>query len=207
MEVNNMPTTFTLLRHGPVAGSPALYGHTDVSLSEQGHIAMCSAIDVIHSHLQIDHIVSSPLVRCSRAAQLFAQQNNVPIAIVSDLKEMNFGDWDGIPFDQLADEWKNLEAFWQSPSTIQPPNGELLEAFATRIIRAWETLLASSKPQHYLVACHGGAIRIIVAHLLNIDWRNANLFTQLHISYNSSTRIEIGDFENSAPIIKWIGCV
>jgi len=118
---------------------------------------------------------------------------------------MDFGIWDGVPFDELGDEWKNIEAFWDSPHSMQPPEGESLTDFAARVITSWESLVSNIKPGHKVAICHGGVIRILIAHILQLDWRNPALFKQLQIDYASCTRIEIGDYVGAVPVIKWIG--
>ncbi|RYE51090.1 MAG: hypothetical protein EOP48_18730 [Sphingobacteriales bacterium] len=70
-----MVATFTLLRHGQVAGPAALYGHTNVALSEQGYNAMHASMKKIHALQSIDTIVSSPLIRCAQLAELFSTQS------------------------------------------------------------------------------------------------------------------------------------
>ena len=107
----------------------------------------------------------------------------------------------------LGDEWKNIEAFWQSPHTMQPPEGESLTDFAARVIHSWESLIDNTKPGHKVIICHGGVIRILIAHLLQLDWRTPALFKQLHIDYASCTRIEIGHYDGALPIVKWIGVI
>jgi alpha-ribazole phosphatase len=200
-----MTTTITLIRHGQIKGEPALYGHTDVALSEQGHTSLYNVIECIHTLAPINKFISSPLKRCADVAQVFAQQYELDLQLIPEFKEMHFGDWDGVAFDQLGDEWKNLEAFYASPFLIHPPNGETLEIFANRVIDAWHDLTKQVINSHCVLICHAGVIRIIIAHILRMDWKNANLFTQLHIDYASHTRIEIGNFENAVPVVKWIG--
>jgi alpha-ribazole phosphatase len=204
-----MTTTFTLLRHGQVSGAPALYGHTNISLSEHGYTLMCAAIERINESLTIDRVVTSPLTRCAKVAKLISVKYAVPLHIVNDLAEMHFGDWDGVAFDQLENRWAQLEAFWQSPDAVQPPNGEQLDGFARRVITAWEKLVTDTSKNinstHNLVICHGGTIRIIIAHILQIDWRNAALFTQLQINYSSYTRVELKGPGKTQAIIKCIG--
>lgn len=197
--------TFTLLRHGKVDGQPALYGHTDVALSAQGYSDLAAAIARIHVQAPIHNIVSSPLLRCAAVAHSFAAEHKIPLQLEPQLKEMHFGHWDGVAFDSLGNSWQELEAFWHSPAVVTPPAGETLDAFAQRVIQAWEWLAKSNSGQHQLIVCHGGVIRIILAHILQIDWRNASWFKQLHIEYNSSTRIEIADHAAAKAQIKWIG--
>lgn len=195
----------TLVRHGKVAGQAALYGRTDIALSAAGHTDLTRTLNNLHMQTPIHHLISSPKVRCLKVAQEFSSQHNIPLHTEVNLQEMDFGIWDGIPFDELGDEWKNIEAFWESPHSMQPPEGESLTDFAARVIGSWESLISNKKPGHEVVICHGGVIRILIAHILQLDWRNPALFKQLHIDYTSCTRIEIGNYEKAVPVIKWIG--
>lgn len=196
---------FTLLRHGQVNGEPALYGHTDIALSEQGYSDVAAALARTHAQSPIHSVVSSPLIRCAAAAHAFTEQQGMPLQLEPQLKEMHFGHWDGLAFATLGDSWPALEAFWHSPSTATTPGGETLEAFAQRVIQCWERLLNRNSGQHQVIVCHGGVIRIILAHILQIDWRNPSWFKQLQIAYSSSTRIEVGDYPEAQAQVKWIG--
>ncbi len=194
----------TLVRHGKVNGKPALYGHTDIELSEQGQQDLFRTLTHLHEREPASQIISSPLIRCAVLATAFAQEQQIPLRIEPALKEMNFGVWDGIAFDELANDWQALENFWQTPHSAHAPEGETLADFAARVINAWETLLQQTDAGHHLVVCHGGVIRIIIAHLLGIDWRNPRLFRQLQVDYASHTRVEIDSYHDATPIIKWI---
>lgn len=198
----------TLLRHGKVDGPAALYGHTNIVMSAQGRTELRRATNAIHQQQPITHVISSPLIRCAQSAQEFSQVNQLPLQIIDSLQEMHFGNWDGIAFDNFAEhQWQEIVRFWETPATAHAPDGEPLQQFAERIIRSWQIIAGNTEAKHQLVICHGGVIRIIIALLLNLDWRNAALFKQLHIDYASHTRIELSDAENSLPIIKWIGVI
>jgi alpha-ribazole phosphatase len=196
----------TLIRHGKVDGPAALYGHTDIAMSEAGAAELLCNIRHIHQQNPITHLVNSPLIRCAIPAQEFARHYELPLAIVDDLKEMHFGEWDGIPFEQFDEKrWQLLTHFWELPSKAHAPDGESLQAFAERIIACWKKIAANNHAAHQLVICHGGVIRIVIAYLLDLDWRNASLFRQLNIDYASHTRIELPIYENASPVIKYIG--
>lgn len=198
-------TLITLVRHGKVAGPAALYGKTDIPLSTAGHSDLTRALNNLHTQNPITQLISSPKIRCLQVAQEFSTQQHIPLQTEDNLQEMNFGVWDGIPFDELGDEWKNIEAFWHSPDSMQPPQGESLTEFAARVIASWNLLIRDNTPGHKVIICHGGVIRILIAHILHLDWRNAALFKQLQIDYASCTRIEIGNYENALPVVRWIG--
>lgn len=194
----------TLVRHGKVNGKPALYGHTDIELSAQGQQDLRRTLTRLHEREPVIQIITSPLIRCATLASLVAQEQQIPLRIEPALKEMNFGIWDGIAFDELVNDWQALENFWQSPHSAHAPGGETLADFAARVINAWENLLPQLDAGHHLIVCHGGVIRIVLAHLLGIDWGNPRLFKQLQVDYASHTRVEIDAHPDAAPIIKWI---
>lgn len=196
----------TLIRHGKVNGPAALYGATDIAMSSTGADELQRNIERIHQQNPITHITSSPLVRCAMPAQFFAQQHQLPINIIDNLKEMHFGEWDGIPFESFNEhQWQSLNQFWETPSTAHRLDGESLQQFAERVMNCWTTIVENTAAKHQLVICHGGVIRIVIAHVLNLDWRNASLFRQLNIDYSSHTRIDIGDYENALPVIRYVG--
>lgn len=201
-------TLITLVRHGKVAGPAALYGKTDIPLSAAGHDDLTRALNQLHRQNPISQLISSPKIRCLQVAQEFSAQHQIPLQTENNLQEMDFGVWDGIPFDELGDQWNKIEAFWHSPDSMQPPQGESLSDFAARVIAPWQSLMSTNTTNtlgHKVIICHGGVIRILLAHILQLDWRNAALFKQLQIDYASCTRIEIGNYESAVPIIKWIG--
>lgn len=188
-----------LLRHGKIDGEAALYGHTDVQVAQstndkicQDFIGFCQRNDV-----SIDNIITSPLVRCASLAQRIAMSQSLATpALVNAFKEMNFGQYDGVPFDTLHQQpqhWQVLESFWQDPVQHTLPKAELLTGFSYRVSHAWQQLVEQTRQQQLntLVVCHGGVIRMILVHVLNVDFRNPLWYTQLSIDNGSLTTIAI----------------
>jgi alpha-ribazole phosphatase len=139
-------------------------------------------------------------------AQSFARAHELRLQFEPELREMNFGQWDGIAFDAMPPEqWQQLENFWQQPAQVTPPQGETLQLFQRRVVRAWERMCAHNPGEHQLVICHGGVIRIILAHILGLDYTSPQLFQQLHLGYTSHSRIELGSHPQAQPLVKWIG--
>ena len=195
---------FSFVRHGKVDGPAALYGKTNIALSACGHQELLTSIEHLHQADPIDFIISSSLKRCALAAKDFAAHHLLPIALNTELQECNFGDWDGIDFNQLQNQWHALEEFWQSPITTKPPNGEELPLFFSRISKAWNNIQTQQFYNHTLILCHGGTIRMVIADILKIPLESP-LFQQLHIDYCSHTSIEINTHMDAKPSIRWIG--
>ena len=190
-----------LLRHGKVSGEAALYGKTDVEVLPEINEQIAKQFTALN--LNIDAVVTSPLIRCASLAQLIGNHLQRPVSMMAQLKEMDFGLYDGIAFDRLHQDtgiWQKLERFWQNPVQHPLPNAELLTGFSYRVINAWQAMIADvTKPavageqsaDNILLVCHGGVIRMILAHLLNIDFRNPLWYTNLSIANASLTSIEI----------------
>lgn len=195
-------TVFNLLRHGQVTGPAALNGKTDIALSKQGWQNM---------QTQLQHtappgiIISSPLARCAAFADNLALQLKLPVQVEQDLQECDFGEFDGIAFDELSEQWLQLADFWQHPYNNTLPNGESLQAFHERVAKVWQRLLAQHKGQNNLLICHGGVIRQILAQVLPVDWKNGAWYSQLNIGYASLTRITVADHPEATPRVEFIG--
>lgn len=94
-----------LMRHGKVDAAPGLHGQSDLKVkeSEQQDIAQAWK----EQGREVSGIITSTLSRCSDVAEIIGEQQMLPVSENSELREMNFGDFDGVPFDMLNDNWKN----------------------------------------------------------------------------------------------------
>ena len=185
-----------LLRHGKVLGEPALYGHTDVAVDGEVNVKIISGIE--SQQLNIDQIYTSPLIRCSSLATRLGAFYQCEIKVAEQFKEMNFGCFDGVAYDELHQnraQWQQLESFWLNPAQTNLPDAEHLADFYLRIKSAWKSLSLTIEQQHLneniLIVCHGGVIRMILAQLLNVDYQNAHWFTHLSIGYGSLTCVQL----------------
>lgn len=188
-----------LLRHGAVAGPAALYGSSDPKLSEAGQQGFIPLF--AQKELPWQRIISSPRIRCLSTARALAEQHQLPLEIWPELAEMHFGEFDGVPFDELGPHWHTLERFWQAPAQHPLPDAEPIEAFHARLHQAWQRLLQHDKTSSLLVVCHAGVIRQLLADLLFADWRRGEYHQRLAIPHASLTRLQIwyGDAE---PIVQ-----
>lgn len=153
-----------LLRHGESQYSHTLRGHLDDELTAKGWQQMQSTIEQVENH-PWEVIVSSSLKRCACFAEQLAKTNELLLLLNHDLKEMYFGDWEGISTQQIYETSPELLAnFWQKPSQYCPPRAETLMQFQTRVVKGFKDLLVhmqSQNMQHALVVTHGGVIKLL----------------------------------------------
>lgn len=184
-----------LVRHGKVDGLPALYGRTDITVANKENERILHQLCALN--IAAEQVISSPLTRCLSLAQLYAASVGASVHRYAALKEMAFGDVDGVCFDELYQDkgrWQLMEKFWADPVQHSLPNAELLAGFSYRVVHGWKNVLKQHKDsnsQSTVVVCHGGVIRMILAHVLGVDWRNAAWYTNLNIANGSVTSLSL----------------
>jgi len=179
--------TIDLLRHGEVeAEGWAFRGSTDLPLSDTGWQQMRS---VAGSFERFDQIATSPLQRCRLFAKELSNKQGSEIMQFGDMREMDFGDWENKSFDELNQLNSSLlNSFWNSPVGIQPPGGEAFDAFSMRVIAAWEVWVAEDCGAQRLLVAHGGVIRVLLAHCMDMPM---SALWRLHLPYASWSRISL----------------
>jgi alpha-ribazole phosphatase len=155
-----------LLRHGETTLSHTLRGHTDDELTENGWLQMQSTIQqYVAGGTNWDVIFSSPLQRCHVFAINLAEQLEIPLQLNMHIKEMYFGDWEGISTQSIYENEPELLAnFWQFPIKYHAPNGESLEQFLQRVEVGFDEIHTQMKIHQWnraLVVTHGGVIKLL----------------------------------------------
>jgi len=155
-----------LLRHGETTLSHTLRGHTDDELTENGWLQMQSTIQqYVAGGTNWDVIFSSPLQRCHAFAINLAERLEIPLQLNMHIKEMYFGDWEGISTQSIYENEPELLAnFWQFPTKYHAPNGESLEQFLQRVQVGFDEIHTQMKIHQWnraLVVTHGGVIKLL----------------------------------------------
>ncbi|WP_305789040.1 histidine phosphatase family protein [Symbioplanes lichenis] len=163
--------TLLLLRHGRTTANATgvLAGRQPVELDETGRAQARRTGERLQG-LPVATVVTSPLIRCRQTVEL-ALPEAVP-ALDEGLIECGYGDWEGKPLKDLAQEplWQVVQ---QHPSAAVFPNGEAMAAMSARAVatvRAWDAkVTAEHGPDALWVACsHGDVIKAIVADALGL---------------------------------------
>ncbi|NVJ60108.1 MAG: histidine phosphatase family protein [Gammaproteobacteria bacterium] len=190
-----------LLRHGLPTIKNSLLGQTDCDVSQNGFAQMSETFDSIP--VQVNQIITSPLKRCYEFSSKLSDKTGVPISIYNDLRECNFGDWDGISYQTLHKDYPvQTEQFFTDPFNYSPPNAEHLTKFHNRCVNAITHFcndIKSKNQKHFncLVVTHAGVIRSLVAWALNFDFAKGEQFKHFDVDYASITELVVHCFDNS----------
>lgn len=78
------------------------------------------------------------------------------------LREFDFGEWDGLHFDDVAAKHPDLSrAFWEEPGDVAPPGGESWNAVTGRVTASVNRLLSQHDGDLILVAHFG----VVLCHM------------------------------------------
>jgi broad specificity phosphatase PhoE len=153
-----------LFRHGETDGESSVryFGSTDVDLSDAGHAHMRRLASGIALR-RVDLWVASNLRRSWRSAAIVS--GGARVRIEPDLREIHFGEWEGLTREEIAARDPVLYEDWQAGREgFEYPGGESRGAFQARIGGVLERLLAG--PERFVAGVlHKGVIREIARQL------------------------------------------
>jgi len=176
-----------LIRHTKPFIAPGIcYGQSDLDVyssfkGEVSNIRLKLALDTSFK------FISSPLQRCKKLAE--ALSNNGTIQFDTRIKELNFGDWELLPWTKIDQD--DVKKWSENFVENSPPNGESFEKFSCRVIDFWSTL--DHMNTNYVITAHDGVLRAILAHILETPLKKA--FT-LKIKYGEVIKVDFFDVEN-----------
>ena len=191
-----------LIRHGETANADEVCfnGHFDVHLSDQG-IKQSRRIAVALKSLPIKAVYSSDLTRAQIGAQYVSDEHKLKHTPCKELRELAFGDWEGLSIaevnrnypDKLKEKLKNTEHF-------HVKGGESFFQLRDRVIPKFNKIVSSHPSESIVILCHGGVIRTILAHILEISIKNLFRLNQPYSAVNIIQFYEQGD-----PVVELMG--
>lgn len=143
----------SIFRHGITdANENGVYiGKTDLPLSEAGRESLMDKYEQL-DYPKVQRVYSSPLERAVQTAEIIFPDREV--VIVDDLREMDFGVFEGLPAEELVrlDSFKKwLKGGLDNP----PPNGEALRSMMLRCYSALNLMILDMMKEGFT---HAGAV-------------------------------------------------
>lgn len=158
-------TTWHWVRHGPTH-EKSFVGWRDVPAD----LSDAALIERVRAHLPDEAlIVSSDLSRSVTTADVLTLPGHRRLPHIPDLREMNFGVWDGMGFEAVAARDPQLSRdFWEKPGDIQAPEGESWNQTIARVSEAVDQLNKAHAGQHIIAVAHFGVILTQVQRALGV---------------------------------------
>ena len=166
-----------LIRHGDIGEKfkGIFVGKTDIPLSAEGNLQAERLRPYLESRPSTA-VLSSPQLRCRETARIATEPLGLPIEVDGDLREIDFGLWECLTFDEIVSADSSVADGWaRYDRDFTFPGGERIGDFLSRISAVGDRL-ASKDTGRAVVFTHGGVIRALICHFLKLDPRNYILF-------------------------------
>ena len=167
-----MRRTCILLRHGQTPGNEKrcyLGCRTDEDLTEEAvRIGRKQCTGLRASLSGSAAVCASPMKRTLVTASFLAESEE--ILVVDELKEMDFGPFEGKTYEELKDRL-GYRTWIESGGEETIPGVEKKTDFIRRSMAGFRKALMRSLPQKDLfVVCHGGTIMAVMSELTGGDY-------------------------------------
>ena len=165
---HGQPTITLLLRHGqtPLSAERRFAGVGDIELTETGIGQAKLAGERLAGQGGVDVIVTSPLLRARQTAAEVAAAIDAPVVADDDLRETDFGEWEGLTFAEAQQRWPDEVTAWLSDPAVAPPGGESFAAVGVRVRRALARLLDQYTGDTVVVVSHVTPIKMLLTEAL-----------------------------------------
>ena len=179
-------TEIIIIRHGETEWNKTgrFQGHSDVPLSEEGR----AQAEALGKNLVVDHvdaIYASDLTRAMETAAPLAERFGLPVIPDPQLRELNFGAWEGRNFNDVnAENPDAMKNFYNDPEQANIPDSENFTDFQRRVAGRVREIAAQERGKRIVIVSHGASIRILLANLLSIPIRSIWHLSQLNTAVN-----------------------
>jgi broad specificity phosphatase PhoE len=180
-----------MVRHGQTAwhSESRHVGNVDIPLDETGR-SQADRLVGRFADSEIDVIFSSPLSRCLEMAELVAASNGLPVKADDRLREIDFGEWSGEKYSDVAEKYGNIVEHWtRDVNSLTPPGGESLAQVRERTLSWFQQAWMEHTWKNLYVFSHSTPIRILVSELMGLPmehmfWLSLSLASITSLTYN-----------------------
>jgi alpha-ribazole phosphatase len=162
-----------MVRHGQTAASREnrFSGSLDPPLTAVGE-AMAEAFARAYAPLTWDAIYTSPMLRTRQTAEALSRRTGVAVTVDDGLKEIEYGEWEGLRQDEVRTRWPEAFEYWASDVASRgTPGGETAFHVAARAMRVVEAIRSRHQRGNVMLVSHKATLRVITCALLGLDVR------------------------------------
>jgi alpha-ribazole phosphatase/probable phosphoglycerate mutase len=194
-----MGTKVILVRHGETEWNKQrrFQGNKDISLNKLGQ-SQAQQLAIRLQDENIAAIYASDLIRAKKTADIIANEHGLSVIETAKLREINFGEWEGLTFSDLETNYSQGFNAWQDdPLEIAPPGGETLADFQERILPKLRKIITQYQEETILIVAHGGVNKVALATFLEVPldkyWRLVQDNTAVNIMnfYDEEVTLEL----------------
>ena len=149
-----------VIRHGQTYWNAfgKLQGQTDIELNDVG-MQQAEKTGKLIKNENIDLIITSPLKRAKKTAELINKNFKVPIIEDNRLIERDYGDFEGLTkteVKELKEDNGEIKHLWNYNKNIDVNNIERIQDFCSRVYQFLDYIIKNYKDKNILLVTHGG---------------------------------------------------
>jgi alpha-ribazole phosphatase len=160
------------IRHAETEMAGRYCGHSDPELNAQGRAQLIKLAHLL-SKDPIETVYSSDLRRARSTAQAIAASRHIPQVLRPALREIDFGEWEGMSWEQIQQLDPDFAQEWMAAYPHLPaPSGESFQTFEARILEEVNHLIEHNRGP-IAVVTHAGVLRVVLRHLFGCSEQEA----------------------------------
>jgi broad specificity phosphatase PhoE len=141
-------------------------------------------------------VYTSPLARAVETAVAIASLQGLTPVNVEGLREIDFGDADGLSFDELPHALQR--GLLDEPASVRFPGGESYVELQERVCSALARIVADHPDRTIVVVSHAGSIRAALAGWLSMPGEASFRIDQRHAAVN------VVDWRDGVPLVRLV---
>lgn len=199
-----MTSQLILIRHGKTYwnNENRYQGHTDIELNSEG-LSQAYALQKRLAGTKLEAIYSSDLSRAYKTAEIISQPHGLKVLISPGLKEINFGDWEGLCYPDLQLDYpQELQIWLERPHELKLPKGETFGEVRDRAVAEVQSIMAKHFAGTVAIVSHGGTIAALLCGLLGEPlssmWRFKQMNSAVNILNKKGSRYELELFNDTS---------
>jgi broad specificity phosphatase PhoE len=159
-----------LVRHGESEWNAQrrFQGQSDVPLSALGRLQAQLVAERL-AGVKIDAVYASDLVRAWETAAAIAAQGNLEVISEPRLRELKFGVFEGLTFEEAEAHYPEMVAAWLDDFNRPPDGAETIDLFNARVVSLLDDLKAKHDEQVVLLVGHGGSLSEILRVVMGLS--------------------------------------
>ena len=171
------------IRHAETDLAGRFCGHSDPPVNKRGHRQIRDLLRKLEGK-SIDAIYTSDLSRAQTTADAIAEVHGNSPVVISGLREISFGEWEGLSWDEIEFRDADYARRWSKAFPELPaPGGELFAMFQSRVLAEVKKLLSMPKQGCAAVVTHRGVMCVVLCSLCGLDEEQAWAQTKAYCSF------------------------
>ncbi|MBD0348367.1 MAG: histidine phosphatase family protein [Thermoleophilia bacterium] len=165
------PTTVLLVRHGETDWNRdrRIQGQSDPPLNAAGREQARDLAERL-AGTRLDAVYASDLRRARETAEILAARLAMPVVVDPQLRELDFGSWEGWTVEELQERDPENVARWLETGEAVWERGETHADLARRVRTAVARLAEIHAGGQILLVAHGGPVRALLMEAEGLDF-------------------------------------